>query len=71
MAPAEHRNIYWPIDVMCGCVAAIDNLDSPEDADHRQLRSEALAIYAVASAGREADRKIPVPEWLEDYIADR
>lgn len=61
----EARRWYWPIDVMGACCSALDQGSLASD-EH----AEALAVYAVASAAREADRKIPVPGWLEDFIVE-
>lgn len=65
MASAKNRPVYWPIDVMCACMAALDTIVAEDEA-----RTEALAIYAVASAAREADRKIPIPAWLEKHVEE-
>ena len=64
------RPVYWPIDVMCARMKVCDQLDQADNPEHQAGRWEALAIYAVASAAREADRKIPIPAWLENYVEE-
>jgi myo-inositol catabolism protein IolC len=69
-AASVPRAVYWPIDVMVACMVACDALNRADDPEQCETRQEALAIYAVASAAREAGRKMPIPAWLEEYVEE-